>query len=555
MRTYFNQLPEVIVSTFFAILASVVLLYISISSGIGPWIAPVIVLACAALGRVFGLFGHQSSQRLALLQAMGAHVGLMAVAAGFTIPTYFFIDKTTFMDLVIEKPWAFCTRITLFFALWSIIGTFLGRVFAEHFLQDSTLKIPVADVVKTTINASGEKKEFESLLRGVGLGAGLCVIKEFLLARLASGFLSFVSIPFIGDMSVLVRALAPSIWAVGFIAGPAMAIAFFVGIVSKGLVLQPLHGIVTAWYPNYSLSFDQYLVAVSSGLILTELFAGLVGLVVRGVIACKNMQAVGMMASGVDEFWKKVQQLCSNVHYELLGLGLCMGLLFFWWVGISSVWLLAYLTFAVGISVYQMTLMAGQIGLVQFGRFATFVMLPALVFFSVTPLQAVIISAVVCVVGAATANMLFQFRLADEYSIPRSTMYKIQLISSLLGAVSIAIIFWLLCSHLTLGSKEFFAFRGYSRALLIQSFNFDMVSVAVGLIFGLVLRYFGAAPSMVLGGLLMPKELVIAFVVGAGIGYFIENPKKYMATASGVFAAEAVWVFVRILGRVLGVGF
>lgn len=547
-----NRLPEMLVSGFFAILASVVLLYIAISSGIGPWIAPVIVLAAAAFGQLFGLFRESTSQRLALIQSAGAHVGLTAVAVGFTLPTYFFIDQAAFMGFIYEKPLHFCALLTVFVGLWSLVGTFLGQVFAEHFLLDKSLKIPVADVVKTTITVSSEKKEFKSLLRGIGIGAALCTVRDFLLAKFSFGFVRFSPLPFIGVMgNVMAHAIAPTIWAVGFIAGPAMAIALFIGISSKYFVLQPLYGLISSFRSDYALSLEQYLVAVSSGLALSDLFSGLVNMLFEGAAACKEPRFMRTLPQAVEGFWEKMKELSNNLQYELLGLSCLMGMIFFWWIGISSPWLLMYLVLATGMSVYQMTLIAGQIGFVQFGRFATFVMLPALVFFSVTPLQAVVICAVVCIVGAATANMLFQYRLADELSIPRLSMYRIQLVSSVLGAVSIAVVFWLLCSHLTLGTSELFAFRGYSRALLIQSFNFDLFSVGIGLLFGLFLRYFGAAPSMVLGGLLMPRELVIAFVLGAGFGYLVEKPKQYMATASGIFAAEAVWVFLRILFRLI----
>lgn len=548
-----NVFFEAAAAGFFAILASIVLLYISISSGIGPWVAPLIVLVAAALGKLFGVLRDDTGSRLVRIQAAGAHVGLLAVAIGFTVPTYFFVDRVGFMSLIIDQPVMTCLGLAAFIAFWSLVGTFLGQIFAEHFLQDTSLKIPVAEVIKTTINASGERKEFLNLMRGVSAGSVLCIIREILKSKLSTGlarFVQFFTVRFIGDIgSVLVDAFAPSIWAVGFIVGPAMASAFFIGMISKLVVLEPLYLLLQNMQWGHGLSLEQYLAAVSSGLVLTELFAGLVSMVFQCVFVLRERKVAQALSDSLAKLWQKTKAICGNFQYELLGLSCCAGLLFFWGSGTSSVGLLFYLIFAIGMSVYQMTLIAGNIGLVQFGRFATFVMLPALVCFNVTSIQAIIISVVVAVVGAAAANMLFQFRLADDFHIPRSTMYRIQLISSIFGAVGIAVIFWLLCSHLTLGTKEFFALRGYQRALLIQSFNFDMLSLGIGLVFGFILRYLGVAPAMVLGGLLMQPGLVIAFVLGAMISHFVKNPKEHMATASGVFAAEAVWIFVRILLR------
>lgn len=149
---------EFVVSAFFAILASIVLLYISIASGIGPWIAPVIVLAVSPFAYLFSGNKYAFSQSLARIQVAGAYTGLLAVAVGFTLPTYFFVDKAYYMDLIINRPVYIATCVGLFVLIWSIVGTILGNVFAHHFLQDGELKVPVADLIKTTIDAAREKK-------------------------------------------------------------------------------------------------------------------------------------------------------------------------------------------------------------------------------------------------------------------------------------------------------------------------------------------------------------------------------------------------------------
>ncbi len=130
-------------------------------------------------------------------------------------------------------------------------------------------------------------------------------------------------------------------------------------------------------------------------------------------------------------------------------------------------------------------------------------------------------------------------------------MYWIHVVAVILASIFVVGGFFLLCSHLQLGSAEFFGFRGYARALLIQSFDFDIYSLLLGICVGIVLRFLNTSPAMVLGGLLMPKELVFAFLVGAGISYGLGKDRKYMSIASGVFAAEAIWIFVSILRKLI----
>lgn len=543
-----KTLSELVVSTFFAILASVVLLYISISSGIGPFVAPVIVLASAALGRLFFWSSENYSQRLALIQVAGANVGLLATAVGFTLPTYFFVDQVNFMSIITQRPVYAVSCISAFVLLWSVIGTFIGNLFSDHFLKDKTLKIPVADLIKTTIEASHEKKEFFKLAQGFGFGTFLCSIRELFLRAVSSGFIRASSLPLIGVSGPAVaHTIAPTLWAVGFIAGPSMAFALFIGLASKHLFFQPVFSLMVSYRVGYELGFEQYLVAVGSGLVLADLVSGAF-LNARELFGqFRNAKDLGNASVWFWQTLEHVKSIIQGAHYVWFGLSCGAAVWFLRWFGITSPGLVIFLIAALCVAVYQMTLVSGQIGLVQFGRYATFLMLPALFFFYVSPFQAIVISSIVCIVGAAAANLLFQYRLADDLNISRSTMYNIQLASNVLGAASIGVVFVLLCSHLSLGSPEFLGFRCYARALLIQSFSFDVLSVGIGVAWGIVLKLFGASPAMVLGGILMPRELVAAFALGAGLSVLTSNPRDHMATASGVFAAEAIWIFIQIL--------
>lgn len=510
--------------------------------------SPGYCFSCFSIRVSFSGDKYAFSQSLARIQVAGAYTGLLAVAVGFTLPTYFFVDKAYYMDLIINRPVYIATCVGLFVLIWSIVGTILGNVFAHHFLQDGELKVPVADLIKTTIDAAREKKELINLMLGMGAGGVLCAFKGWLLSLQAAEFMRMSFLPQVGVMgSVVGHAISPTLWAVGFIAGPTMAVALFIGLVSKYLVFHPLFAQISHFRPTLELTFEQYLVAVSSGLVVADLFSGALSALKDMVLLLKNDNGVASFALYVKETVLKAREIARQADYLWFALSCSVAVWFLRWFQITSPSLIVFLIVALCVSVYQMTLLAGQIGLVQFGRFATFVMLPCLFFFKVTAFQAIVISSIVSIVGAAAANLLFQYRLADDMNIPRSSMYNIQMASSVLGAVCIGIIFVLLCSYLSLGSSEFFAFRCYARALLIQSFNFDLLSVGIGVAWGIVLRLFNVSPAMVLGGILMPRELVVAFVFGAILSALVENPREHMSTASGVFAAEAIWVFVSIL--------
>jgi hypothetical protein len=542
-----NKVFVVLVSTFFAVLASIVLLYISISSGIGPWISPVIILATAALMRLFGQFSPEAGRYLAGIQALGASTGLIAVAVAFTFPAYFFINKNHFVSLLQPLTLQNIAPIVGFVFLWGVVGVLVGHFFAQKLLENKNLKVPVAELVKTTIHASHEKNEFLSLLRGGLYGTGLC------LARFGADFIAQTTsfMPFLRIGAGFVSGLiTPTIWAVGFIAGHAMAIGLLIGICLKYFLFTPIYQFYFI-HKFQAISPEQYFVAISSGLVLADLVAGAVQFFWGSIPKIKEFFVGESTIDLKEEVFTALGRLFGNARVEYLLAAVSLAAAGLWLYSITNPLLIIFLLCAMFIAVYQMTLMAGHIGLVQFGRFATFVMLPSLVFFKVSAFQAVLISAAVCIVGAVAGSMLFQYRLADDLKMKRSVMYWINVCAVLLASTFVVGGFFLLCSHLQLGSAEFFGFRGYARALLIQSFDFDIYSLLLGIFAGIVLRFFDTSPAMVLGGLLMPKELVFAFLVGAGISYVLGKDRKYMPIASGVFAAEAIWIFVSILRRLV----
>ncbi|MBM3894276.1 hypothetical protein FJ366_01630 [Candidatus Dependentiae bacterium] len=538
-----NKVFMFLVSTFFAVLASIVLLYISISSGIGPWISPVIVLSTAALMRLFGIFSENVGQNLAGIQALGASTGLIASAVAFTFPAYFFIDSTHFTTILQARTFVGIGPVVIFIFTWGMVGLLIGHFFAQSLLKDSALKVPVAELVKTTISASHEKEEFSFLLRGGVLGAALCLIR-----KLANILASARVVPSIvqGGATLFSGLITPTIWAVGFIAGKTMAIGLLVGICLKYCLFKPVHYFYFA-HQVHAISLEQYFVAVSSGLVLTDLLFGGGQFVVTAIKKINSFLSSEREPAESENFLSFIKKISCTVRVEYFFLASLFAIAGLWPYGIKDPFLILFLFGAVLVAVYQMTLMAGQIGLVQFGRFATFVMLPALVFFRVSAFHAVLVSAAVSISGAVAGSMLFQYRLADELKMKRSTMYWIHVAAICLASIFVVAGFFILCSHLQLGSAEFFGFRGYARALLIKSFDFDLLSLVFGLMVGIVLRFCKMSPSMVLGGLLMPKELVFAFLFGAGINQVLGKDKKYMPIASGVFAAEAIWIFLSIL--------
>src|SRR5207253_10315175 len=108
---------------------------------------------------------------------------------------------------------------------------------------------------------------------------------------------------------------------------------------------------------------------------------------------------------------------------------------------------------------YEIAYQAGKIGLAPLGRFATFVMVPALLLFNMSIVHLVIIAAFVEICGGVAADVLFGRKLARNAHIDSHVVERYQWLGLVISALTVGIVFWLLISHFHLGSPELFALK------------------------------------------------------------------------------------------------
>jgi len=131
-----------------------------------------------------------------------------------------------------------------------------------------------------------------------------------------------------------------------------------------------------------------------------------------------------------------------------------------------------YLIVLTLIYTYQIVTIAGKIGLALLGRFATFVMVPAMFLFNVDAVQLVFIATFVEVCGGVATDILFGRKMARLSSIDQAQIKRYQYLGLVVSALSVGVIFWLLINQLHLGSSQLFAQRAQARQLLIHAKHF-----------------------------------------------------------------------------------
>lgn len=528
-----------ILLTFFS---TFVLAYISMATMLGPWIAPTLVLLASLCFRFKKQYSSDEKNReIALIQTAGSLGGIIATAVGFTIPTLFFLDKAQFSTLL-ASPISFSFLIGSTCLAGGSLGIIIGKALKGKFLHNKSLPHPYSHLIHKTITAQEQGKQSKQLLAGFSLSWAFCFVRDKLLT--CKEFFVFPSL--LGQGVPIV--IMPMLWAIGFIAGAKIIFPLLVGMLSKYLVILPINNhslyLPIKLFPVYEQEI--FGMAFCSGLILAEILPGLLkypGIIVNQI---KNYSGYSYI-NKVSHYKNHLKALVSWKGKDLEGIFSLIAIalvLLFLHFSLLSLFIIIPLTI---IAAYNVSTIGCKIGLVQIGRFTTFVMIPMLLFFPMTPLQVTFLCVLVASCITTTSDVLFGYKIGSLCSVEEKQTHRLQWLGLIVTALCIGFFLWLLFTNLEIGSTELFAQRGKARALLIQSFTFDWIIVIIGLLFGLLLQRLKISPSMVLGGILMPNGLTIGLVFGAIGAFIIKKRQEYFPFFSGLSAGESIWFLLSLL--------
>ncbi|BDC34256.1 hypothetical protein Noda2021_02140 [Candidatus Dependentiae bacterium Noda2021] len=504
---------------------------------IGPWIAPTLVL-CASLLFAWARQRSNYLRDLALVTGAGSVGGIIATAFAFSFPALYFLDSATFTKWL-QKPWYFAQIMTGLSLAAGSFGIWIANMFEIELIEEQQLPFPIGQLVFKMISAGNQLRKGLELVAGFIAATILSVMQDgfFFFKGFIAKAITIVTPRSLGIFSLpLIRLdLWPMLWAIGFVTGHVIAVPLLVGALSKIIVIDPINGI---FFSN--LSNMDFVLAFCSGMVL----AG---------------AAMGFLFSP-KALINSLKKYLSPSYYNNSVLGgkytrglIIQGVIA---VGLSSIYLLYFgfslpvillLLVASGICSYQLAEIAGKMGLAPLGRYATFVMVPAMLLFKLNFTQIIIIATFVEVAGGVTADILFSRKMARLAHISRSRMMSYQYLGLVACSVSIGVVFWLFIGHLNLGSDALFAYKAQSRALLVNAKQFNYLVMALGIVFGLLLKHIKMNPALVLGGLLMPINLSLGLIIGGFLSWISKNKEEYFPFWSGVFAANSIWMLIKAL--------
>lgn len=534
-----------------------VMSFISMATPIGPWIHPTVMLISVM---IFTMFYKNNHHNIALTVIGSSIGGILATALGFSFPTLFFLDPLLFNNLM-QSPIEF--SLTLFFLSLSagLLGFFIAELFEHRFIIEQQLAFPIGQLVHTMINAQNQFRQGLYLIVGFISTFIFCMfqdgiwrIKSFI-PRIIN-ILAPINIGIIHIPAIQIE-MFPIYWAIGYITGSLITVPLILGACSKIFIVDVINNLFFSHISSVS-----FVLAFCSGMVLCGAIIGMADLpkLIKNLIKEFSNDSFVTLRQVQGERVDKITRIkalvvslsnhASNHMLEKINLSmLCIILLnfaFFTYFKFNPLLQLYVIVFTC-ICAFQIATIAGKIGLAQLGRFATFVMVPAMFLFKLSFMQITIIATYVEICGGVTADLLFGKKLAHLHGISSIRVKKYQLVGIVFSSIAAGVIFWILINHFSLGSNTLFVQRSQARALLINAINFNYYVLFLGFIFGYILKKIKVNPMLVLGGLLMPFNISLGLIIGSFFNYVLKNKENWEPFWSGVFASNSIWVLIKAL--------
>lgn len=545
-----NILATILI-TFLSIFSVGVMSYVAMATPLGPWIEPTIVLCAALILKILPLFGMQSFYsgesrerrlRLIVLITAGSSVGgIVATAMGFSFPTLYFLDKTLFNNWL-SQPVYFCLVVSGLALVGSLFGFWIANLLQEHMLIKQRLMFPVGQLAYRMILAQNQVRKAQELAIGFVstlffcLAQALHFIPRYLSLKKPTTLFVFLSMPWVRFD------FFPMYWAIGFVTGHVIAIPLLIGALSKIFLVDPVNTIFFQELPDF-----EFMLAFCSGLMIVGTIVG--------------------MLDAPQSFWETMRRIIKNIFFtkelqtrgclrcrcatlsctSYLGIfAILASIIFFSYFGMP-LWVIIYLLVFTFVCAYQVVHIAGKIGLAQLGRFATFVMLPAVFLFSLDMVNIVFISTFVELVSGVAADVLFGLKIGQLAGVPSKAIKRYQFLGLVVSSALIGLIFWALIHKFGLGTEQLFVQRAQTRALLVNVTKFNPLVILLGMIFAYILKLFNANPMLVLSGLLMPINVSISLIAGGLSALAIKHKEEWYPFWSGVFASHSIWMVISAL--------
>ncbi len=530
-----------VLAIFFTVLSTAIMSYLAMAVPIGPWIEATLVLIGTIICRsILRQSLYQMVTPLLLAVAAGGIGGIIATACAFSFPTLFFLDPILF-DRWFSQPLYFSAIMGGLVLAAGSLAMIIAQILEGPLLEEQKLPFAIGELVYKMITAQQNITRAGELAIGFiatflfGILQELRVNARFFIPKstllVAQRIYGFFTLP-----PLLVRFdVLPLLLAIGFITGHLIAVPLALGALFKIAIIEPLNKAFFA-----PVLANDFILAFCSGMIV---YGALISFLELPRYVSFIMQPSRWYTQSVGTIFFTLAKKVTYIEY----IGAFISIFGFLTYMQFAPSVQCYLILGTALCTYQLSVIAGKMGIAPLGRFATFIMVPGIFLFGNDPVQATLIAAFVEICGGAATDILFGRRAARFAAIPMQTIKRYQWLGIIVSALSIGAIFWLLIAHFGLGSSHLCAQKAQTRALLLHVTTFNYTVLVLGVLFGGILKYFSINPALVLGGILMPFDYSLGLILGGIIALAATDRERWVPFWSGTFAANSIWMILKTL--------
>lgn len=458
-------------TAFLAIISTILLHYVALVTGYGPWIAPVWAYCLRIVLAYTGRFCTQ--EKIHMIIAGGSIGGIIATACAFTLPALWFVDKR-WVQTICSHAYIWALLFVLCVCL-ALVAFCIAYFFDQYLHITRQYDFPVRHMITNGLHTNAQ--HVFVYIPGI---ICLCMLWS-------AGF--YICITWLMCVVVGYYTLNSSA------ARLALLFAFCIKV-SVDYITGGLQASVTHALYGYTL-----------GLLCAYLVPTIISCITRA-----------------PELWRTVsrglipvERNSTRAYGHLIGAALligqiCLLLNIFIPYGLFD-WL--YVSGALMCTTYGLVVSMGLCGLAPLGKFATWAMVPYFFTHMHTASKALVVAWCVELVGGIAADLCTHWKIADVHYHRRVHIYYAQLIGILISCCTVVGMYWVYHHQFEMILHPAIAVRAQMRAALVAGFVYDWHFILAGICSGFALRRYTISLSLISILLLLPYSYMLSFTIGS----------------------------------------
>ncbi len=482
--------------------------YLSMSTELGPWIAPIFMVVVMVIARPY-LKGKKASESIIAVVTSSSLAGMVGMCLGLSFPSFFFTQQRTF-KILLESPLKFSLVVGCFVIASALYGFLLGYMLHHYFLVEEHRKFPMSRLVYDVLHHENPKE--------IRFLAMVGVVVSFVINK-AIGFFYYMPTRHLVNFNMY-----PLLVSLGFITGQAIAVPALIGLITRVITFRLIHIYIPSTMTDKSL-----VITFCIGMIFAWFILNLNIMFIRKT--SKYWQTHSFLLNALKKRWFWAWIIISLIA--------SFGLLMYW--KLTVFFILPILMMLVLLSLYSINILS-LLGFIDISTYVLFVLFGMIYFIPSTMATMIAVSVFATLSLGIVIDLIFSYKLASLAQIHYKFVTKYQIVGIVTAVIFSGICFWYFCTMVSIQSYSFIVQKTYQIENIFKYSEYSPHIFLAGFIYAAVLDYLKGDLLAIVGGVLMAPEVSTVLIVSGAFANMIKNREKIYPVFLGVYAGHMLWL-------------